>query len=47
LRSSIDVIEGTVGHKSHDPCLHAFLMKARVKTFVAHCTRVLLEASDF
>jgi len=30
--------EGTVRRKSHDPCFHAFLMEARVTTFVAHCT---------
>ena len=28
----------TVGHKSHDPWFHVFLMGARVMTFVAHCT---------
>jgi len=28
----------TVCHKSHDSCLHVFLMEARVMTFVAHCT---------
>jgi len=28
----------TVGHKSHDPCFHVFLMEAGVMTFVAHCT---------
>jgi len=28
----------TVVHKSHDPCFHVFLMKARVITFVAYCT---------
>jgi len=28
----------TVGHKSHDPCFHVFLMKAGVMTFVDHCT---------
>jgi len=27
-----------VGHKSHDPCFRVFFMKARVVTFVAHCT---------
>jgi len=27
----------TVGHKSHDPYFHMFLMEARVMTFVAHC----------
>ena len=27
-----------MGHKSHDPCFHAFLMEARVMTFAAHCT---------
>jgi len=29
---------GTVGRKSHDPCLHVFLVEARVMTIVAHCT---------
>jgi len=28
----------TVGHKSHDPYFHVFLMEAGVMTFVAHCT---------
>jgi len=28
----------TVGHKSHDPCFHVFLMEAGVMTFVAHST---------
>ena len=32
------IFKGTVGHKSHDPCLHVFLMEARVMTFAAHCT---------
>ena len=32
------VRECTVGHKSHDPCIHVFLMEARVMTFVAHGT---------
>ena len=27
----------TVGHKSHDPCFHVFLMEIRVMTFVTHC----------
>ena len=30
--------EGTVGHRSHDPYFHVFLMEAGVMTFVAHCT---------
>ena len=28
----------TVGHKSHDPRFHVFLMEAGVMTFVTHCT---------
>jgi len=28
----------TVGHKSHDPCFHVFLMEAGVMTFVVFCT---------
>jgi len=28
----------TVGHKSHDPHLHVFLMEAGFMTFVNHCT---------
>jgi len=28
----------TVGHKSHDPCLHVFLLEAGFMTIVAHCT---------
>jgi len=28
----------TVGRKSHDPCFHAFLMGARIMTFVTLCT---------
>jgi len=28
----------TVGHKSHDPCFHVFLIEAGVMTFVTHCT---------
>jgi len=31
----------TLGCKSHDPCFHAFLMEARVMTFVANCTSSL------
>ena len=31
---------GTVSHKSHDPCIHVFLMEAKIMTFVAHCTLV-------
>ena len=27
-----------MGHKSHDPYFHVFLMEAGVMTFVAHCT---------
>jgi len=27
-----------VGHKSHDPCLHVFLMEKRVMNLMAHCT---------
>jgi len=37
-------IHRTVSHKSHDPYIHAFLMEARVMTFVAHCT-LYLEAA--
>ena len=32
------LIYSTVGHKSHDPWFHVFLMERRVMTFVAHCT---------
>ena len=35
--------QGTVGRKSHDPSFHVFLMEARVTTFAAHCTSVLLQ----
>jgi len=31
-------LNSTVGHKSHDPCFHVFLMEAGVITFVTHCT---------
>jgi len=32
----------TVGHKSHDPSFHVFLMEAGVMTFVTHCTFLYL-----
>jgi len=30
----------TVGHKSHEPCLHKKYMETWVMTFVAHCTSI-------
>jgi len=30
--------QGTVGHKSHDPCFHKKYMEAGVMTLVAYCT---------
>ena len=35
-----------MGHKSHDPCIHVFLMEARVTTFVAHYTVCKLESAE-
>jgi len=35
-------IHCTVGHKSHDPSFHAFLMGKGVMTFAAHCTRLFV-----
>jgi len=37
-------VDCTVGHKSHDPCNHVFLMEARVMTFVAYCTVHILKS---
>jgi len=36
----------TVGHKSHDPCFHVFLMEARVMTFVVNCTAFVFHLSS-
>ena len=40
LSTSFDsTLPCTVGHKSHDPWFHVFLVERRVMTFVAHCTQ--------
>ena len=38
-RQDVNIFQNkTVGHKSHDPCFHVFLIEARDMIFVAHCT---------
>jgi len=38
--AAMDLAEGTVGHKSHDPCFHEKYMEVGVMNFEAHCTIV-------
>ena len=37
-KTGVLFLQCTLGHKSHDPCFHIFLMEAGVMTFVDHCT---------